>query len=72
MWHILVMTLQEYFTAKLNTQAKLAEALGVSQGTVNRYALRKRWPDREMILRIKDATDGAVDTSDWFTDEVQG
>lgn len=66
------MTLQEYFTAKLNTQAKLAEALGVSQGTVNRYALRKRWPDREMILRIKDATDGAVDTSDWFTDEVQG
>ena len=64
------MTLQEYFTAKHKTQAGLAEALGVSQGTVNRYALRKRWPDREMILRIKEATDGLVDVSDWFTAEA--
>lgn len=63
------MTLKEFLSLPDNNEVKLAGLLEVSQGTVNRYANGKRWPDRDMIIRIKAATHGAVDFDDWFSEE---
>jgi transcriptional regulator with XRE-family HTH domain len=60
------MNLKTFLSLDGNSEAKLATQLGVSQSTINRYANQTRWPDRDMILRIKDATDGMVSPSDWF------
>lgn len=60
------MTLKEFLSIEGNSAAKVAAVLCVSQPTVTRYANGDRWPDREMIIRIKEATGGAVDFPDWF------
>ena len=65
----MTMNLKTFLTLDGKSEAKLAEALGVSQSTINRYANRARWPDRDMIIRIKDATDGLVGFNDWFDEE---
>jgi transcriptional regulator with XRE-family HTH domain len=64
------MNLKTFLTLDGNSEAKLAEALGVSQSTINRYANGKRWPDQSMIVRIKAATDNAVGFTDWFDEEA--
>lgn len=64
------MTLKEFLSLPDNNEVKLASLLGVSQSTINRYANGKRWPDRDVIVRIKAATEGAVDFDDWFTTEA--
>lgn len=64
------MNLKAFLSLDGNSEAKLAQQLGVSQSTVNRYANNVRWPDREMILRIKEATGGLVAPSDWFDAEA--
>lgn len=66
------MTLDEYLrTAELSHSA-FAERLGVAQVTVHRWVKGKRFPDKDTILRIEDATGQMVRPADWFAPSPQG
>jgi len=63
-----IMTLNEFLTppAAKMTKAELAQALNVSVITVNRWIAGTRFPEREMVLRIEEATHGCVKPADWY------
>lgn len=60
------MTLSDYLRNSGLTHSAFAEKLGVSQVTVHRWATGKRFPDKETILRIEEATARKVKPADWF------
>lgn len=60
------MNLKLYLESNHLTEAAFAERLGVSQVTVNRYILDKRFPSPDMIQRIAAVTGGKVKASDWY------
>lgn len=62
------MDLKTYLKTNRLTETAFAEKLGVSQVTINRYVLRKRFPSPEMILRIAEATGGKVKVADWYAE----
>lgn len=64
--YFIPMDLKTYLTNHRLTEAAFAEKLGVSQVTVNRYVLDKRFPSPEMIQRIAAVTGGKVKASDWY------
>jgi predicted transcriptional regulator len=64
------MTLAEFLASKPMTEAAFAELIGVSQPTVHRYITRKRFPDRDTILRIEAVTEGTVRPADWYAPEA--
>lgn len=60
------MQLKSFLTKHGLTETAFAERLGVSQVTINRYILGKRFPSPEMILRIAAETGGKVKVADWY------
>ncbi len=62
------MTLNDFLNAPAAsmTKADLAAGLGVSQITINRWLNGTRFPEREMVLRIEEATGGRVQPADWY------
>lgn len=62
------MTLEEFLKSPATTMTKadLATALNVSVITVNRWLNDTRFPEREMILRVEEVTNGRVQPADWY------
>ena len=60
------MKLKQYLSEKGLTQREFGEAVGVPQATINRYVNGERFPDRDMILKIIEATGGHVSVVDWY------
>lgn len=61
------MKLAKYLSDNKLTETAFAEILGVSQVTINRYIRGDRFPVREIILKIEDATGGQVSAADWYS-----
>lgn len=64
------MKLTQYLTDNGISETAFAERIGCGQATINRYINGKRFPEREMILKIEEATDGAVSPADWYAPAV--
>lgn len=62
------MTLAEFLKTPAMTKAVLAERLGVSPITINRYLDGSRFPSKETILAVAEITGGEVKPADWFTE----
>jgi transcriptional regulator with XRE-family HTH domain len=60
------MKLASYLAKTDQTETAFAQALGVSQVTINRYVRNERFPDPEMIERIDNATEHTVTVTDWY------
>lgn len=60
------MTLTEYLRTSGLTHSAFADKLGVSHVTVYRWATGRRFPDRDTIIRIEEATSRKVKPADWF------
>ena len=60
------MTLLAYLQTHGLTHAAFAEKIGVGVETARRYALGLRHPRPAIMRRIVDATDGAVQPSDFY------
>lgn len=54
-----------------NDEIKLAEQVGCTQATINRYRHGKRFPDAENARAIDRATAGAVPFALWQTEFLQ-
>lgn len=54
------------------SQAAFAETIGSSQPQVARFAAGTRIPNRETMLRIVAATDGAVRPDDFYSEALGG
>lgn len=65
------MTLKEYLETTKTRQEDFAALIGVRQGTVSRLANGERWPSRETIVRVAEATNGLVSISDWVGEMTQ-
>jgi hypothetical protein len=63
------MTLAEFCRRKSITATALADMLGISGAgrarTAQRYTSSQRIPDRAMIRRIEEITEGSVTWADW-------
>jgi transcriptional regulator with XRE-family HTH domain len=60
------MLLKTYLQNNKITETAFAARLGVSQVTINRYVLGKRFPSPDMIRRIAVETRGKVKVADWY------
>lgn len=65
-WYCLGMTLEQYITENELTHEAFGKLVGAPQATINRYVRGKRFPTRDMIRRIEDATAGKVSVADWY------
>lgn len=64
------MTLAEYLQTSNLSHADFAKKLEVSQVTVHRWVNDKRFPSKEMLIRIEIATGSKVRPQDWFRQQV--
>lgn len=64
------MQLTEYLRAHGLTHKEFAERIGAQQPTVTRYANGKRFPLRKHLIRIREATGGAVTADDFLSIET--
>lgn len=60
-------TLLEFMRLGRLSQQNMADRLGCNRSTVSKLTRHILWPSREMALRIRGATEGAV-TIDTFLD----
>ena len=60
------MTLSDYLATNDMTASALAERLGVSVSTITRAAKGEIIPQRELMNRIFEATEGKVTPNDFF------
>jgi transcriptional regulator with XRE-family HTH domain len=62
------MTLEDFLKADdaPMTKTELASALNVSVITVNRWLNGTRFPEKEMVLRVEEVTNGGVQPADWY------
>ncbi|QRY69200.1 helix-turn-helix transcriptional regulator [Ensifer sp. PDNC004] len=65
------MKLETYISDNDLTHEAFGKLVGATQVTINRYVNGKRFPSRDMMRRIHEATEGQVTVSDWFEMEVQ-
>lgn len=65
-WYVFGMTLEQYITANELTHEAFGKLVGAPQATINRYVNGKRFPTRDMICKIHEATDGKVSFADWY------
>ncbi len=59
------MKLGEWLRSRGMSQQAFADAAGVSQGAVARFVLGRRMPNREMMRKIVEATEGQVMPNDF-------
>jgi hypothetical protein len=60
------MTLDEYMREQRLTNSEFGRRINVAAETVRRYRIGERWPDREQMQLIVDATAGAVTPNDFL------
>ena len=60
------MKLKSYRTEKNITLADLAAKVGVSEVAMSRYERGERIPRRDVMSKIEQVTDGAVQPNDFF------
>lgn len=60
-------TLTQYLEQEGISQAEFARQLGVSQPTVNRWALGTADPRRDAIAKIEKLTGGAISHAYWLS-----
>lgn len=60
------MTLNEYMAERGLSEKALAELLGVSRETVNRWRNGERFPSKASLADLFRVTDGAVRAEDFF------
>lgn len=60
------MRLSEYLTERSLSLTKFAQEIGVKVETVRRYREGKRTPRPEQMVKIKEATQGAVTADDFM------
>lgn len=60
------MTLEQFITANDLTHEAFGKLVGAPQATINRYVKGKRFPNRDMIVKIHEATEGKVSFADWY------
>jgi len=53
------------------THAQFAERIGVSRAHFTKIANGTAWPSRKLMLRIAEATDGAVPVTAWFPEAAE-
>lgn len=63
------MKLASYLQANEISHEAFAEKIGTSQVAVTRYAMGKRTPRREIMVKIAHVTDGQVGPADFFNIE---
>lgn len=61
------MKLSEWLKAQRKTQVEFANEIGVSQSYVAELCGGSKWPGREIVGRIRDATGGSVSADDFIT-----
>ena len=65
--HILnPMTLDEYLSTTGTLEAAFGVRIGLSQSQVNRLRRGESWPPRDVMERIRTATDQQVTPNDWL------
>jgi len=64
------MTLADWLLKTGTSQYEFATRIGTSQATVNRYVKGTRVPRLSNLLKIRDATYGAVTAND-FGDQIE-
>jgi transcriptional regulator with XRE-family HTH domain len=60
------MKLKDYLIGKKLTLEQFASVIGVEPAAVSRYASGARYPRRDIMRRIVDATDGQVSPNDFL------
>ncbi len=60
------MDIKTYIKRKSLTEAQFAALIGVGQSAVSRYMSGKRVPEWKVLLRIVEATKGAVKPNDFL------
>jgi len=65
-WYGYGMTLETYIHSNEMTHEGFGRLVGAPQATINRYVNGRRFPSRDMMKKIHDATGGVVTFSDWF------
>jgi len=66
------MTLDEWLTAAKATgmtEVRFAALVGISQPQVNRLRRNLSWPSKDLMARIREATNQKVTPNDWFASE---
>jgi predicted transcriptional regulator len=66
------MDLGAYRLAKGIGVADLARHLGISLSSAYRYTRGERVPPRNVVVKIRRLTDGAVTADDFYPDETDG
>lgn len=59
------MTLSEWLESTETTQVQLAEATGIDQALISKYALGRCMPKIPQARKIAEATDNAVPIESW-------
>jgi transcriptional regulator with XRE-family HTH domain len=60
------MTLHDYLVLTKTTEAAFADKVGISQPHVWRLRRGKSWPSRDLMARIREATNHAVTPDDFL------
>lgn len=63
------MTLDEFLKKQKLNNAAFGRLIGVSGETIRRYRINERWPDREQMIAITEATGGEVKPNDFIANE---
>lgn len=67
---VYAMTLRQYLALTGMTQQQFASQIGASQSAISRYVVGLRVPRLKHLLRIIEATDGAVTPTDFVSANV--
>lgn len=60
------MTLDDYLIGTKTLETEFAARVGISQAQVNRIRRGKSWPTRDLLVRIREITGGAVTADDFM------
>jgi transcriptional regulator with XRE-family HTH domain len=64
------MTLQQFLDQTNMSRAEFAKAIGVSEVAITRYIGGKRMPRPELLVKIVEATGGAVTPNDFLPEKA--
>ena len=60
------MTLDQFLRINKVSERAFSEAIGVSQPHVHRFRTGESWPNRDVMIRIREATQGQVSSEDFL------
>jgi transcriptional regulator with XRE-family HTH domain len=65
------MQLATYLSQKAISDGDFAEAIGVTRQAVHRYKSGERFPERAVLQKISEATEGNVTANDFMPAQAQ-